>query len=106
MIRASSWPDFVSRLSDKKLGFNIQYVTGFIYDGEVPPDKIYELLIIRWGMGHNFAVTLIDHYGGHIYDIHEKLKELNTKRKSFRSGFIFNLISFKSAWLLMVIRSA
>ena len=54
-------------------------VNKFIFAGEVPPNKMYELLTTRWGVGHNLAVTLIDYYGGHIYDIFSKLKELNKK---------------------------
>ena len=53
-------------------------LTGFIFAGEVPPYKMYELLTTRWGVGHNLAVALIDHYGGHIYSTLLKLEELNS----------------------------
>ena len=86
VILTSSEHVFPYSLVDKKLGFNILNLTGFIFAGEVPPDKVYELLTERWGVGQNLAATLIDHFGGHLYDIHEKLKELNTKRGVFRAG--------------------
>jgi hypothetical protein len=35
----------------------------FIFAGEVPPNKMYELLTTWWGVGHNLAVALIDLYG-------------------------------------------
>ena len=61
-------------------------LTGFIFAGEVPPNKMYELLTTRWGMGHNLAVALIDYYGGHIYDILRKLLESNSKEDSLIPG--------------------
>jgi hypothetical protein len=61
-------------------------LTGFIFAGEVPLSKMYELLTTRWGVGHNLAVTLIDYYGGHIYDILLKLEELNSMGDSFEPG--------------------
>jgi hypothetical protein len=61
-------------------------LTGFIFPGEVPPDKMYELLTTRWGVGHNLAVALIDLYGGHMYDLLTKLEELNRIGDSFIPG--------------------
>ena len=54
-------------------------LTEFIFPGEVPPDKIFELLTTRWGLGRNLAATLIDYYGGHVYDMYLKLQELSDK---------------------------
>ena len=86
MIFASSEHAFPYRLGDPRLGFNTVDLTGFIFAGEVPPNKMYELLTTRWNVGHNLAVTLIDHYGGHIYDILLQLKELNAKGETYCSG--------------------
>jgi hypothetical protein len=61
-------------------------LTEFIFAVEVPPDKIFELLTTRWGVGRNLAATLIDCYGGHVYDIFLKLKELNSMGDSFVAG--------------------
>ena len=61
-------------------------LTGFIFAGEVPPYRMYELLTTRWGVGHNLAVALIDHYGGHIYKTLLKLEELNSIGDHFIPG--------------------
>jgi hypothetical protein len=61
-------------------------LTRYIFAGEVPPDKMYELLTTKWGIGHNLAVTLIDHYGGHIYDILLRLEALNSMGEGFVPG--------------------
>ena len=79
IILTSSEHAFPYRLGDPRLGFDIRDLTGFIFDGEVPPNKMYELLTTKWGVGHNLAAALIDYYGGHIYDILGKLEELNSK---------------------------
>ena len=85
MILASTDHAFPYRLGDQRLQFNTLDITSFIFAGEVPPSKMYELLTTRWGMGRNLAVTLIDHYGGHISDIFCLLKELAKKKKSFKA---------------------
>ena len=83
MILTSADHAFSHRLGDKRLGFNTMDITQLIFAGEVPPDKMYELLTKRWGMGHNLAVAFIDHYGGHIYDIFRRLEQLNSKGEDF-----------------------
>ena len=40
----------------------------YIFAGEVLPDKMYELLVTKWGVGRNLATALIDHHGGNVYD--------------------------------------
>ena len=83
VILASSDFSFYQSLQNPNLVFNIVDITKVIFDGEIPPDKIYELLTTRWGMGHSLAVTSIDHYGGHLYDIFRNLKELAKKGKDY-----------------------
>ena len=61
-------------------------LTEFIFDGEVPPNKMYELLTTKWGVGRNLAAALIDHYGGHIYDTLLKLEELKSKGDRYYPG--------------------
>ena len=61
-------------------------LTRYIFAGEVPPDKMYELLTTKWGIGHNLAVTLTDHYVGHIYDILLRLEALNSMGEGFVPG--------------------
>ena len=65
-------------------------LTGFMFAGEVPPDKTFELLTTRWGVGPNLAATLIDYYGGHVYDIYLKLQELSSTGGSFGPGIQMN----------------
>ena len=65
-------------------------LTQFIFAGEVPPDKIFELLTTRWGVGRNLAATLIDYYGGHVYDLFLKLQELSSMVGSFEPGIQMN----------------
>ena len=66
-----------------RLEFNTVDITDFIFAGEVPPYKMYELLTTRWGVGHNLAVTLIDHYRGHIYNTVSQLEYLNRQGEDF-----------------------
>ena len=61
----------------EKSGFKLAHLTNFVYAGEVPRDKMYELLTTKWDVGDNLATALIDHYGGHIFDMFLKLEELN-----------------------------
>ena len=77
VILTSSEHVFPYSLRD--LGYNLLDITGFIYAGEVPPDKAFELLTKKWCVGHNLAVALIDHYGGNLYDISEQLIQLKRK---------------------------
>ena len=83
MILLSTEHAFPDRLKHARLEFVTADITDFIFAGEVPPSKMYELLTTRWGMGHNLAVTLIDHYGGHIYDIVSQLEYLNRQGEDF-----------------------
>ena len=56
-------------------GFNVEDLTDYIFAGEVPTDKMYELLVTKWGVGNNLAVAFIDYYGGHVYGILLKIEE-------------------------------
>ena len=44
---------------------------------------MYEILTTQWGMGHNLAVTLIDHYGCDVYNIFGPLEHLNGHGEDF-----------------------
>lgn len=83
VILASGDSAFYQSLQNPNLVFNIVDITKVIFAGEIPPDKMYKLLTTRWGMGHNLAVTSIDHYGGHIYDMFRYLKGLAEKSKDY-----------------------
>ena len=58
----------------------------FIFVGEVSPKDMYQLLTCEWGVGERLAVTLIDHYGGNIWDVYQALLRLSTDRESFYAG--------------------
>ena len=81
IILTSTEHTFPDSLRD--LGFNPLDITRFIFPGEVTPDKAYELLTQRWGVGPNLAVALIDHYGGNLYNIQQKLNQLNSQGETF-----------------------
>lgn len=86
MILASSEHSFPYRLCHERLHFNTTDLTKLVFAGEIPPDKMYELLSTQWGVRHNLAVALIDLYGGHIYDISIHLNELNEHKGAYIPG--------------------
>ena len=51
------------------LGLNILDIQTRIYAGEVSPARTYELLTTRWGVGPHLATALVEHCGGHLWDI-------------------------------------
>ena len=53
---------------------------------------MYRLLTTEWGVDDYFAATLIDHYGGHIWDVYQALKRLSRDKKYF-CAFDSNLSS-------------
>ena len=59
-----------------KLGFNIADIERLIFAGEVSPAQTYELLTTRWGVGPHLATALIEHCGGHLWDIAVTLRAL------------------------------
>jgi hypothetical protein len=93
VILVSSEHAFPYRLRDPKVDFNLDNFNGYIYAGEVPPKEMYDLLTVKWGVESNVAVTLINIYGGHIYDIKEALSRLYLERESFDYLFDSNLTS-------------
>ena len=56
----------------------------FIITGDVPPNETYKLLK-QWDVKDNLAIALIEHYGGHLYDIEQALHRLHDKKKLFRT---------------------
>ena len=84
VILVSSEHSFPFRLTDPRLGFNLDNFNGYIYAGEVSPKDMYELLTEKWGVESNLAVALIDHYGGHIYDVYLALTRLFYDKEGFK----------------------
>ena len=56
---------------------------------------MFELLTTRWGVGPNLAATLIDYYGGHVYDMYLQLQELRSKGGNFNPGILTNTDNVK-----------
>jgi hypothetical protein len=81
VILVSSEHAFPFRLEDPLLEFNLGNLNGFIYAGEVPPNKMYELLTERWQMDSDLALAIIQIFGGHIYDVYNFLKRLNNEKE-------------------------
>ena len=44
---------------------------------------MYQLLTSEWGVGDRLAVTLIDHYGGSIWDVYQAIIRLSSEREDF-----------------------
>jgi hypothetical protein len=70
-------------LGHDRLHFNTTDLTRLVFAGEIPPDKMYELLTTRWGVKHYLAVALINLYGGHIS---LNLNELNICKDTYIPG--------------------
>lgn len=83
----SSEHAFPFRLADPRLSFNLKDINKFLFAGEVPPNEMYKLLTEEWNLSKNFSLTLIDLYGGHIWDIYEALMRLRERKEDF---YLFN----------------
>ena len=83
VILVSSEHAFPFKLVERKLGFSINNLGKFIFAGEVSPKDMHQLLTSEWGVSDRLAVTLIDHYGGNIWDVYQALIRLSTEREDF-----------------------
>lgn len=83
VILVSSEHAFPFKLVDQKLGFNIDNFGRFIFAGEVSPKDMYRLLTSEWGVDDSLATTLIDLYGGHVWDVYQALQRLLRDKKNF-----------------------
>ena len=57
--------------------------TDYIFAGEVPPNEMYRLLTNEWKIEYDFAIALIDVYGGHIWDVYQALRQLERRKEDF-----------------------
>ena len=86
VILVSSDHDFPFQLVEQEeLGFSIQNLNEFIFVSEVSSKDMYQLLTSKWGVGDRLAVTLIDHYGGNIWDVYRALIRLKNEREEFHA---------------------
>lgn len=58
-------------------------INKFIYAGEVPPDEMFKLLTQEWKLKENLALSIIDLYGGHIWDVYQALMRLRERKEDF-----------------------
>ncbi len=84
---ASSEHSFPYKL--EALGFKTGEFSEFLFMGEVPPDKMYELLTEVWGMRENLAIAFMEFYGGHVYDCFKAINKLALQKEKFRAETIY-----------------
>ena len=85
VILVSSEHVFPFRLADRRLGFNLEDITKFLFAGEVPPNEMYKLLTEEWKLSGTLSLSLISLYGGHIWDIYQALMRLRKMKEDFYS---------------------
>lgn len=83
VILVSSDHVFPFRLTEPKLGFNLKDINKFIFAGEVPPNKMFNLLTQEWELSDNLALSIISLYGGHIWDVYQALIKLKNRKEDF-----------------------
>lgn len=74
---------FPYRLTDPKLGFNLEDINEYIFAGEVPPSEMFKLLSQEWKLTENLALSIIDLYGGHIWKVYQALIRLRKRKEDF-----------------------
>jgi len=67
------------------LKFNAENFTKYIFAGEIPPNRMFELLTTEWGLGENLALAMIDIYGGHIWNAFNAIHELKRHASRMQS---------------------
>ena len=85
VILVSSDHAFPFKLMNPNLSFNINDFNAFIFAGEVSPKDMYQLLTSKWGVEDSLALALIDHYGGHVWDVYLALKRLLRDKQRFKA---------------------
>jgi hypothetical protein len=83
ILLVSSEHSFPFRLANPRLKFSLSNLKKIIFAGEVPPDEMFKLLTSEWKIESNLAKSLIDIYGGHIWDVFNSLEELEEMKCDF-----------------------
>lgn len=81
VILSSSEHSFPFKL--KKMKFNINDLRRLLFFNEVSPRDCYDLLVNEWGVGENLAISLLNVYGGHLFNISEAINALALSNGSF-----------------------
>lgn len=87
---ASSEHSFPYKLLDPRLHFKTNDFTQLIFAGEVPPDEMYHLLRKVWKVGPNLSLSLLNHFGGHIWDTYNAVSQLATRKEKFRASGVWD----------------
>lgn len=90
VIFVSSDSLFPYKLQSSSLQYPMSNFHAFLYCMELSPQEMYTLLRTRWQVGDHLAHTLIDYYGGHLYDIYQLLIQCKLR-------FSMNMISASSS---------
>ena len=71
--------------------FKTQDFTKFIFAGEVPPNDMLTLLTDVWKVGPNLSMSLLNHFGGHIWDTYNAISELKVRREDFEPTGVWDV---------------
>lgn len=70
--------------------FKTNDFTQLIFAGEVPPNAMYSLLTDVWKVGPNLTMSLLNHFGGHIWDTYNAVSQLATRKEKFRASGVWD----------------
>ena len=82
VLLASSEYGYPYRMK-KELKFNLANIGKTIFAGEVPPGRMRELLVEKWGLGPGLSKLCLAAYGGHIHYTAKALSELSLQKQDF-----------------------
>ena len=63
--------------------FNTDDLDRLLFFNEVSPQDCYDLLVNGWGLGQNLAVSLLNVYGGHLFNISKAINALALSNGTF-----------------------
>jgi hypothetical protein len=77
--------DFSEQSRLEAMGFRTDQLTAVIVASEVPPAKMYALLLDQWHCGPHLAEALVSVYGGHLWIVFQALIGLAYDYDSFQT---------------------
>ncbi len=82
VLLASSEYTYPYRLK-KELGFNLANIGKTVFAGEIPPGRMRELLVEKWGLGPGLSELCLAAYGGHVLYTDMALSKLLLQKQDF-----------------------
>ena len=82
VLLASSEYGYPYRMKNE-LKFNLANIGETIFAGEVPPGRMRELLVEKWGLGPGLSERCLAAYGGHIHYTAKALSKLSLYKQDF-----------------------